>query len=94
MAVRVTRVARWYLRRRGGQLYVWASSIGGKSGAGLLRTSTKRRPPAVEFERIEQDGLTLWFDTGLTIDNVELGFSPFAGGIEVTWPEVIPTATG
>lgn len=60
----------------------------------MLRTSTKRRPAAVEFERLEQDGLTLWFDTGLTIDNVELGFSPFAGGIDVTWPEVIPTATG
>jgi hypothetical protein len=94
MDVRVSRLARWYLRRRGGQLYVWGSSIGGRSGTALLRTSTKHRPTDVDFEQLETDGLTLWFDKGLTIDNVELGFSPFAGGIEVTWPEVIPTATG
>ena len=94
MDVRVTPFARWYLRRRGGQLYVWSSSIGGKSGSALLRTSTRRRPAGVEFQRLELNGLTLWFDASLAIDNVELGFSPFAGGIDVTWPEVIPTATG
>ena len=91
MEARVSLLARWYLRRRGGQLYVWGSSIGGKSATALLRTSTRHRPAGVEFVRLEQDGLTLWFDKGLIIDNVEIGFSPLAGGIEVTWPGVIPT---
>ena len=70
---------------------MWGTSVGSESGSALLRTSTKHPPADVEFEQLERDGLTLWFDKGLVIDDVEIGWSPLAGGIDVTWPKTIQT---
>jgi hypothetical protein len=90
MNVRVSLFARWYVRRRGGELYVWVGSLPGKSGSGLLRSSTRHRPPDVKFERLELGVPTLWFEQGLVIDDVEIGWSPFTG-IDITWPGTIPS---
>ena len=92
MNVQITPTARWYIRRPGGTVYVWGTSVGGKSGSALVRTSTGSRPPGVQFDRIDLDGITVWFDRELVIDDVAIGWSPFSGGIDVTWPETIPTA--
>jgi hypothetical protein len=89
--VHITPTARWYIRRRGGTVYVWGKTVGGKSGSALVRTSTRSRPTGVQFDPIERDGITVWFDRELVIDDVAVGWSLFSGGIDVTYPDTIPT---
>ena len=82
MVVEVSPVVCWYVRLRGGQLYVWAKPFAGNSGAALLRHTIRRRPGGIEFSPFEYNGLTVWFEPGLDLNHVEIRLSPF--GIDVS----------
>ena len=92
MEVSVSRPAKWWIKWRGGQIYVWGAPVG-DSGSALIRTSTRSRPRYVDFERVDYDGLVLWFDAGLHIDDATIGWTPFTG-IDVTWPYTIQSLGG
>jgi hypothetical protein len=87
MDVHVSPFACWYIRRRGGQLYVWSNPLGGNSGSALLRHSTSKPPVGVEFRSFERDGLTVWFERGLDLSHVEIRWALL--GIAVEWPSTI-----
>jgi hypothetical protein len=70
------------ISHRGGELWVWTSPMG--EGAAMIRTSTKAQPDR-RFERVKRDGIVLWFEAGIAIDDVKIGWMPFTG-FDVTWP--------
>lgn len=56
----------------------------GRSGDSSIRTSTSRRGDR-EFDKIDLDGVVVWFDRDLLIDDVRVGWTPLTG-FDVTWP--------
>jgi hypothetical protein len=87
----VSRVARWRIRRRGGQLWIWGAPVG-DSADELTRTSYSR-PDSVEFEYVDHDGLILWFQRGFPIDTLTIGWTPVTG-IDVTWIGTVAAGGG
>jgi hypothetical protein len=85
MEIDASKLARSYLLRRGGDLYVWFGAVG-KSGSLLQHVSTHRAPER-KFERYESGGLSVWWDATRTAPKtISLRRRPWPlGPIEVTW---------
>jgi hypothetical protein len=81
--VQVSKAAGWYLRKRGGRLYVWTRPIGGRSEAAILRHTTRSRPRGVEFDRVDYPGLELWFEEGMLIDGIKIGMTLLPPGVQI-----------
>jgi len=81
--VSLTWFAKWQIKRRGGQLWIWETPVGA-SGMGLIRTGSSA-PFGIEFEDVETDGLRLWFERDFPIrEKVTIGWTPVTG-FDVTW---------
>jgi hypothetical protein len=91
VVVSATWLARWWIRRCGGELWVWGISVG-SSGTALIRTSTSRHEH-VPFERVVCDDVTVWLQQGFAIDNIRIGWTPLTG-FDVTWPGTIASLGG
>ncbi len=82
MDVDVTGLAKWQIKRRGGQLWIWETPVG-ESGLGLIRTGSSA-PFGIEFEAVDISGLRLWFERDFPIEEVTIGWTPVTG-FDVTW---------
>jgi hypothetical protein len=82
MEVSLTWLAKWQIKRRGGQLWIWLAPVSG-SGNALIRASTSE-PSGIEFEYIEQDRLFLWVSHDFPVSEFEVGWNPIIG-FDVTW---------
>ena len=70
--------------RRGGELWVWTAPMG---GAAMIHASTSPRDDRA-FERVDLDGIAVWFEQDMAIDLVTIGWTPLTG-FDVTWPGTI-----
>ena len=84
--VSISKLARWIVGRRGGELWVWVASVGRDS---IIRTSTSAHDDH-PFDRVELDGIVVWFEQGLALGDVNIGWTPMTG-FDVTWPGTIVT---
>jgi hypothetical protein len=75
--VSLSRFAKWQIKRRGGQLWVWETPVG-ESGVGFIRTASSA-PFGLEFEAVETDGVRLWFEHAFPINVVTIGWTPITG---------------
>lgn len=83
MNVSISRFARWLIRRRGGAVWVYGAPLGDREEV-LIRTSTSGGDDR-EFEQINLDGIVVWLDRNLEIDDVRIGWTPLTG-FDVTCP--------
>lgn len=72
--------------RCGGELWVWTSPVG---EVAVIRTSTRAHHDRA-FDRVARNSVVLWFEEGMAVDDVKIGWTPFTG-FDVTWPGT-PTA--
>ncbi len=91
MNVAVSRLAKWVIKRRGGELWIWAAPLSGRTL--LIRTSTSLRERGVRFECVESDGVRLWFERELPIYDVRIGWTPVTG-FDVAWPGTLSAIGG
>ena len=63
------------IRRRGGELWVWAAPTG---GGAMIRTSTSGRNDR-PFDPFRLDSVVVWFEKDMAIDDVTIGWTPFTG---------------
>jgi hypothetical protein len=87
--VSVSKTARWMIGRRGGELWVWAAPMG---DAAMIRTSTSGRNDRT-FDPVRLDGVVVWFEQYMAIDDVTIGWTPFTG-FDVTHPETLRMPSG
>jgi hypothetical protein len=73
----LTWLARWQIKRRGGQLWVWETPVG-ESGIGLIRTANSA-PFGLDFAAVETNGLRLWFKRDFPLTEVTIGWTPITG---------------
>ena len=72
--------------RRGGELWVWAASV--SEGTSMIHTATSAQRAHQKnraFDPVELDGIVIWFDREIEIDEVRIWWTPFTG-FDVTWP--------
>ena len=91
MDVVVSRLAKWMIKRRGGELWVWGAPVGDRTL--LIRTSTSLRDRGARFEYVEADGVRLWFERELPIYDVRIGWTPVTG-FDVAWPGIVIAGGG
>jgi hypothetical protein len=82
--VRVTLAGAWWLNRRGGRLYVWATPLG---SAWLTLRWSRNEPGGVEFQRVERQGVEVFVQEGMPWRWIEIGMGLFPPGIAVTSDE-------
>ena len=83
--VSVTRLARWRIRREGGEVWVWMSPLGA-SPWGMIHASTRaaRAPHIARCERVDLTGIVLWLPPEFPIREFTIEWMPFAG-LLVDW---------
>jgi len=74
--------------RRGGELWVWSSPVG---EVAMIRTSTSARHDR-EFDRVKLAGVVIWFEQGVALDDVRIGWTPVTG-FDVSWPGTLDVDT-
>jgi hypothetical protein len=67
--------------RRGGELWVFTSPVGGEA---MIRTSTSGRNDRT-FNPVRLDGVVVWFEEDMALDDVTIGWTPLTG-FDVVWP--------
>ena len=84
MNVSVSKTARWIIGHRGGELWVWTSAM----GAGAMVHASTRAHDDRAFDRVDLADIIVWFEQGMAIDDVAIGWTPFTG-FYVEWPGTI-----
>jgi hypothetical protein len=78
---------------RGGQLWVWAGSVSGDTAMIHTATSAQRAHQKDRaFERVDADGVIVWLERDMAIDDVLIGWTLFTG-FDVTWPQTMRSLT-
>jgi len=80
--VSLTRLAKWRIKRLGGEFWIWEALSSNPSWALIQMGSSP--PLGMQFDGVETDGVRLWFARDFHIQKLEVRWMPISG-FEVVW---------